>query len=235
MPYVSDRNLIEDFTTKLFHQTEAKIQTDVQLLKGNRIHLIHGLNVLDPVTGSQMILICEEDVTQTVLQEKENTEYRTSSKLKDEFLALSSHELKSPLHAIIGLAEQLNEELLSNKVSDESFKNISLIIESGKRMSLLVNDILDLARLTRSDVVLHTSLVNVHNLVSSVLELARPILRGIKHANTPIELINDVPADIFVTIDRHRMHQVLQNLVSNAIKFTNWDRATNFIKIIGER
>jgi signal transduction histidine kinase len=237
MPYVVDRKIVEDLASKLVSIGEATAQTTVQLAKGERIHLIQGLKVRDPVTGDPMILIYEEDVTQTVLQEKENYSYRISSKLKDEFLALSSHELKSPLHAIIGLAEQLHDELQLNKITEESFKNISLIIESGKRMSLLVNDILDLARLTRSDVVLHKSIVNVNSMVSSVLELARPILRGIKqnHADVTLELINDVPIDIFASVDRHRLHQVLQNLVSNAIKFTDFDKEDNCIKITAER
>ena len=82
-----------------------------------------------------------------------NRELLKMGELKDEFLANTSHELKTPLNGIIGIAESLRDGI-TGKLSVATEKNLGMIIFSGKRLSVLVDDILDFSKLKNSEIVL---------------------------------------------------------------------------------
>lgn len=136
-------------------------------------------------------------------------------RLKDQFLANTSHELRTPLNGIIGMAESLKEgltDLPPTRVKD----NLSVIISSGKRLSNLVNDILDFSRLKNADIQLKRRPVDLYSLTNLVLEINKPMI-----ASKKLEVQNLVSKDVpAVWADENRVHQVLQNLIGNAIKFT---------------
>lgn len=135
--------------------------------------------------------------------------------IKDEFLANTTHEIKTPLHGIIGITESLLDDnigLLPIHIRN----NLKIIHKSGKRLSLLVNDILDLTRLKHKDITLNLQKVDPYPVVSHVISLLNPIL-----INPDVEIINRIPIDgPSVICDEDRLQQILFNLLSNAIKFT---------------
>jgi two-component system sensor histidine kinase ChiS len=140
---------------------------------------------------------------------------RRSDRLKDEFLANISHELRTPVNGFVGLAESMLEGS-SGPLSDAARENLVLIAGSGRRLVGLVNDLLDFSRLRVKDIKLELTAVDVRAVVDIVLALSRPLL-----ANRPIALVNNVPADLSpVCGDESRLHQILHNLVGNAVKFT---------------
>ncbi|MEM7370448.1 MAG: response regulator [Bacteroidota bacterium] len=136
-------------------------------------------------------------------------------KIKDQFLANTSHELRTPLNGIIGIAESLYDG--SEHFSPEKMReNLSMIISSGKRLSNLVNDILDYSQLNNTEIVLHPKAVDLHALISVVLHINRPLTQG-----KEIELINDIPKDLPpIHADENRLQQIMHNLIGNGIKFT---------------
>jgi signal transduction histidine kinase/DNA-binding response OmpR family regulator len=137
-------------------------------------------------------------------------------KLKDEFLANTSHELKTPLNGIIGLAESLKNQVF-DILPERQKSNISLIISSGLRLSNLINDILDYSRLKNRDIVLQKKFININLIVNNVIELSQPLFK-----NKKICLKNLIPQYIpYVYADEERMLQVFFNLIGNAIKFTH--------------
>ncbi len=147
-------------------------------------------------------------------------------RLKDQFLANTSHELRTPLNGIIGMAESLKEhfpELPQRKVKD----NLSIIISSGKRLSNLVNDILDFSRLKNADIKLHQKPVDLFALSNIVIEINRPMTQG-KDLIIENRIEEDIPA---VWGDENRIHQIMQNLVGNAVKFTDSGKVTIFAKV----
>ncbi len=150
-------------------------------------------------------------------------------RLKDQFLANTSHELRTPLNGIIGMAESLKEGLTnlpSTKVKD----NLSIIISSGKRLSNLVNDILDFSRLKNADIQLKRKPVDLYALTNLVLDINRPMLKG-----KDLQIENDIPKDVKeVWGDENRIHQILQNLIGNAIKFTEKGHVKVFTEIKGD-
>lgn len=143
-------------------------------------------------------------------------ELRRVDKLKDDFLANTSHELRTPLHGIIGIAESLlnlKELGLSMRIRD----NLMLIAVSARRLTHLVNDLLDFSQIKQRELKLRVTPVDLHPLIQLLFALNRPLID-----RKNIELVNEIPADLPAVIcDESRLHQILQNLIGNAIKFTN--------------
>lgn len=133
-------------------------------------------------------------------------------KLKDEFLANTSHELRTPLNGIIGLSESLYDRSSS---SDQK-EDLSMIISSGRRLASLVNDILDFSKLKNFDIEIQRKPVDLFSLTEIVLRINTHLIIG-----KEISLENHVPSDLLAAIgDENRLQQIFNNLIGNAIKFT---------------
>lgn len=137
-------------------------------------------------------------------------------KLKDEFLANTSHELRTPLNGIIGIAESLHDGAAGSP-TDAMRVNLAMIVMSGKRLSGLVDDILDFSKLKTSTLDLQIKPVNLRVIADIVLTLSRPLSSG-----KTLALTNAIDSDFpFVDADENRLQQILHNLVGNSIKFTH--------------
>ena len=144
-----------------------------------------------------------------------NEKLQQADKLKDEFLANTSHELRTPLNGIIGLAESLYDGV-AGPVNKETQQNLSLIISSGKRLSSLVNSILDFSKLKAHSLELQLKPIDLHSLVEVVIKISKPLLSG-----KNLFLLNNIPKDTFYVLgDENRLQQIFHNLIGNAIKFT---------------
>lgn len=136
-------------------------------------------------------------------------------KLKDDFLANTSHELKSPLNAIISITDSIIKGV-EGPINELQAQNLSLVVGSGRRLSNLVNDLLDYSKMKNGDIELHKSSVDTRSVVESVIKVHQ-FIKGSKE----IILINGMPEDIPpVYADRDRLTQILYNLIGNAVKFT---------------
>jgi two-component system sensor histidine kinase ChiS len=147
--------------------------------------------------------------------EEQNAELHRFDKLKDEFLANTSHELKTPLHGIIGLAESLMEGA-TGPLPHRTKANLAMIVASGRQLFTLVNDLLDFSQLRHNTVELRLSSVGIREAADVVITLSRPMAQ-----QKGLQLINAVsPRLPLVLADEDRLQQILHNLVSNAVKFT---------------
>ncbi len=136
-------------------------------------------------------------------------------KTKDAFLANTSHELRTPLNGIIGLAESLIDGV-TGKLPETTINNLEMIVESGKRLADLINDILDLSKLKHHTLTLHPQAVDLHSLTDIVISLCQPLLQ-----NKPVQLLNVIPDNLPAALaDENRLQQILYNLIGNATKFT---------------
>lgn len=148
--------------------------------------------------------------------ESQNKKLQKADKLKDEFLANTSHELRTPLNGIIGLADSLLRGA-SGPLQKPTIDNLQMIVQSGKRLANLVNDILDFYKMKNQELELQLSSIQLGRLTELVLNISRPLAN-----DRPIRFINNVPADLpLIKGDESRLQQILFNLVGNAIKFTH--------------
>jgi len=151
------------------------------------------------------------------LQEQQtiNQHLRRVDQLKDEFLANTSHELRTPLNGIIGIAESLKEGSAGLQ-SAKTLNDLGLIIDGGKRLAQLVNDILDFKKLTHHTLVLQRKAVDIHSVLNVVMSLLKPLAE-----HKSLSLRNHLPKDLpLVFADEDRLQQIFHNLIGNAIKYT---------------
>ncbi|OZB94369.1 ATP-binding protein [Paenibacillus sp. XY044] len=136
--------------------------------------------------------------------------------LKDEFMANTSHELRTPVHGMVNIAQSLLEGA-SGELNREQRGNLKLIMTTGKRLTLLINDILDFAKLKNGEIVMRRQPVELASVTGSVLEIIRN-LAGSKRIVLEESLPEDLP---FLLTDEDRLQQILFNLLGNAVKNTS--------------
>ncbi len=172
----------------------------------------------------------------------ENANLTELNRLKDEFLACISHELKTPLTAILGLASLLKEQALG-PLNDRQLHYTNLIHHNGRHLTLLLNDILDLTRIEAGQLDLHHSLVDVQWICQHAFENAVQLRLAEQppshqhstplpsHPSSPDDplaedteplpfQLNIDPGLEWITADELRLRQMLVNLLSNALKST---------------
>jgi two-component system sensor histidine kinase ChiS len=138
-------------------------------------------------------------------------------KRKDEFLANTSHELRNPLHGIINIAQAVRENP-NNTLEPKDRDNLDLLITVGRRMSSMLNDLLDVSRLKDSKIRLDLRAVSVASITAGVCDMLRFMTE-----NKPVRLVQDIPDDFPpVHADENRLTQILFNLLHNAITYTDF-------------
>ncbi|HKO56947.1 MAG TPA: GAF domain-containing protein [Thermoanaerobaculia bacterium] len=135
-----------------------------------------------------------------------------ASRAKDEFLATLSHELRTPMTAILGWASLLGEDL----DPETRATAVDTIRRSSQMQAQLIDDVLDVSRMVTGKLQLHIAPLNLRSLVREVLDSVRPSADA---RNLRIEVIDRAPS-LVVHGDPTRLQQILWNLLTNAIKFT---------------
>lgn len=147
--------------------------------------------------------------------EKLNQELQVANRYKTEFLATMSHELRTPLNSIVGYSELLQDGIYG-QLNEKQLDRLEKIHRNGKALLDLITDILDMTKIEAGRLELTTSVFGLRGIVDEVVTLLKPECDA-----KGLALETQLPEDLFHLIgDQQRIHQILANLVSNAIKFT---------------
>ncbi|WP_418791914.1 ATP-binding protein [Phosphitispora sp. TUW77] len=150
-------------------------------------------------------------------------------KLKDEFLANTSHELRTPLNGILGITEGMLRGS-EGELNDGQRQSLSIVALSCRRLSYLVNDILDYSRLKYSDIKLNLSPLRVEAVIETTLNEFRQLTNPQR-----VEISSTIPNGLPpVMADENRLAQIMYNLVGNAVKCTNQGYIRVMAKETGE-
>jgi signal transduction histidine kinase len=142
-------------------------------------------------------------------------EAEIANRLRDEFMATVSHELKTPLNSILGWARMLKAGDLDD---DQARKALETIIKNSETQNRLIEDLLDVARIISGKLVLEFEPIDPSELIQDAIQSVMPLART-KH----IQISEDVESDaksLMLSGDRSRLMQVFSNLLTNAVKFT---------------
>ncbi|MBM4761054.1 response regulator [Bacillus sp. B15-48] len=165
--------------------------------------------------------------------EEKTKQVLLGSQYKSEFLANMSHELRTPLNSLLVLAQILLDNKEGN-LTDKQQEYANTIYSAGKELLELINEILDLAKIESGKVEVELTETNVKEIVSLVKKQFHAIAeqKGIQYE---VEVEHDVPT--YILSDEQKVYQVLKNLVSNALKFTENGKVTMKVMkaIQGER
>jgi signal transduction histidine kinase/DNA-binding response OmpR family regulator len=147
--------------------------------------------------------------------EMQKTQLHEASILKTNFLSNMSHELRTPLNSVIALSGVLNRRL-PGKISSEEYSYIGVIERNGKQLLELINDILDISRIESGHEEIEITKFNTNNIIAEVVSMIHP-----QAEQKNIELSHtDSNSNISITSDAGKCQHILQNLVGNAVKFT---------------
>ena len=152
------------------------------------------------------------------LLELANQQLKIHDSMQKEFINIASHEMRTPTQAILGYSE------MSEMEPERSKEYLQPILRNARRLQTLTNDILDVTRIESQSLNLNKERVNLDDVISSVLVDYRNQIERERNQKD-IKLVyenndDNKPRDIFVEADRERLTQVISNLISNAIKFT---------------
>lgn len=137
-------------------------------------------------------------------------------KLKDDFLSTTSHELKTPLNAIVSITDTLLKGA-EGPLTENQTRNLALVMGSGKRLTLLVNELLDYSKMKHGDFRLYPASVDLRTVADSVLRVHWFLLGG-----KAITFENRIPAALPpVQADSNRLIQILHNLLGNAVQYSD--------------
>ena len=150
-----------------------------------------------------------------IAMRKANLEMEQALRMKDEFLANMSHELRTPLNAVLGLSESLLEETIG-PINQRQEKYLQTINESGKHLLELINEILDLAKIESGKIQLNIHKVDIHKICEATLQIVEHLAKK-KSQKIHLEIDDKVR---FIQADERRLKQMIVNLLSNGIKFT---------------
>jgi signal transduction histidine kinase len=167
-------------------------------------------------TNSLLTRQNEELENQRRYIEDQNLKLLEAYRVKSEFLATMSHELRTPLNAILGFS-QILESQSKGSLNPRQVEMVNRILTNGKNLLNLVNDILDLSKLEAQRLTLAPAPIDLHRLIQATLSDLHSLANG--KALTLESSLN--LTDPVVMNDEHRLRQVLTNLVSNAIKFSD--------------
>ena len=171
--------------------------------------------------------IAERKQAQQQLSET-NEQLARATRLKDEFLANMSHELRTPLNAILGLSNALKEKLLGS-LTQPQLNAIGIVESSGIHLLELINDILDLSKISSGMLELKIEPASVQNLCDSSLVFIKQ-----QAFQKEVEIYSNIPQNINkIDVEERRIKQVLINLLNNAVKFTPSGGKVSLLVAIG--
>ncbi|BAZ18122.1 CBS sensor hybrid histidine kinase [Calothrix sp. NIES-4071] len=208
-------NVAED----LHFSSQSSYQPHVSLLNDHQLKSV-------AFSSSDLWLTLATDVTEQQQLSKElaakNADLIQMNRLKDEFLACISHELKTPLTAVLGLSRLLIDQQLG-ELNERQARYAGLIHQSGRHLMSVVNDILDLTRMETGQMELLLGTVKIKNVCDLALTESKAV-----HAST-CKVQSDKTHEFNLVIepgieeiiaDEQRLRQMLVHLLSNAFKFT---------------
>ncbi len=211
----SEEKLLEVLNQLTQHGGEISLEIELKderwmnLRASLKEDLHHEKKVL---TGTLLDITERKNFERDLIQAKQTAERALA--IKSDFLSNMSHEIRTPMNAILGLTEIL---LKRKDLSDSTRSNLELIQYSADNLLVIINDILDFSKIEAKKLKLEKINFNLHAVIDKLLHTWR--LKA-EHKNIALESEWDEKLPINVIGDPYRLNQILLNLISNAMKFT---------------
>lgn len=203
--------------TNALKESELRLQTQQEELRVTNEELIERTKTLEQ--QKEQINTKNENLikAQKEIEEKAKA-LETTSKYKSEFLANMSHELRTPLNSILVLSQLLSEKKDKVPLTEKQLEFANTIHASGSELLRLINDVLDLSKVESGKIDINFEMTNLHEFANGIERSFGQIAEK-KGLNFSVVVEEDLPEYIYT--DSHRLQQIMNNFISNALKFTD--------------
>jgi len=186
------------------------------MLYGDRPQQVSGRDTFLLSTAAIQAAMAIQNALLFVEVKDKNAALERVNHLKSQFLATVTHELRTPLHSIISYGSLILDGYVDGDLSTEQQEHIQFIVRRAEDLSRLVDDMLDLSKIEADRLEVKVEPLNLHESLQDVVNELKQIA-GNKGLSLALEIDQELPMAL---ADSHRIRQVLINMVSNAIKFT---------------
>ncbi|GAA6435599.1 hypothetical protein K140096H11_40930 [Bacteroides intestinalis] len=221
----TDFDIMPEAATMIRKEDEELVRTGIAQLgtrrfftnKNEERFTFQNNNIVSFFNGRKWILYTAWDITdQKILERKlrlAKEEAEESNRIKSAFLANMSHEIRTPLNAIVGFSSILAEDVSE----EERTEYLSIISKNNDILLQLINDILDLSKIEAGTLEYVYANIDVNKMLSEIEQAAR-----MRQTNANVAICAVTPLEgLLLYTDQRRVTQVLNNFISNAMKFTN--------------
>lgn len=160
---------------------------------------------------------------------EKNAALERANSLKSQFLSNVTHELRSPLHSIIGYGSMIVDGFVDGELTPQQEEDIRFIVSRAEDLSHLVDEMLDLSKIEADKIEVNAETIELTSSIKEIITQLK-LMANEKKLYLTLEIAEDVPP---VYADSYRLRQVITNLVSNALKFTEQGGVT--IRCTGSR
>ncbi|RZK57227.1 MAG: PAS domain S-box protein [Pedobacter sp.] len=225
----TDRDVINYAREKSFTKESYHIEVQAHKKNGEVIWLsVSNTPILNELGSLERQVELITDITQRKQVEREMVESREQalqlSEAKEMFLSVMSHEIRTPLNAVIGMSHLL----LENDPKPSQVDDLNILKFSGENLLHIINDILDFTKIETGNLQLETIPFDLHTLCVDIINSLQ--VTATKRSNI-LNLIFDDHISTRLLGDKTRLYQVLVNLLSNALKFTDNGRVELIVKL----
>ncbi len=220
------RKVLRDYLSALQGPGLASVFNDGRevnaiVKQGGSVPLFLTIGALQSLTSRAAFCAVVRDITQWKRTESELREAKevaeATSRQKSEFLARISHELRTPLNAIMGFSEVMRLERFGEIKNDKYRGYVNDIHSSGGLLLSLINDLLDLSKVEAGQLELNFTAVNLSDTADNAIKMLQEAATGAR-----VVIRKAMPGDLpNVVADQRSMRQIMLNILSNAIKFTD--------------